>query len=53
LLEDERHAENAFPEIDRGLAVGADDGDVVNALCLKLPHVILPQRLRALSGYSA
>ena len=40
LLEDERHAEHAFPEVDRRLAVGAGDGDVVHALALKLPHSV-------------
>ena len=38
LLEHERHAEHSFPEVDGGLAVGADDGDVVDALALKLSH---------------
>jgi hypothetical protein len=38
LLEDERHAQHAFPEVDRRLPVGADDGDVVHALALELPH---------------
>ena len=38
LLEDERHAEHAFPEVDRRLAPGADDRDVVDALGLELPH---------------
>src|SRR3954447_12088623 len=38
LLEDERHPEHAFPEVDRRLAVGADQRDVVHALALKLPH---------------
>ena len=32
LLEDERHAEHPLPEVDRRLPVGADDGDVVDAL---------------------
>ena len=36
LLEDEGHAEQALPEVDRGLPVGAHDGDVVDALGLKL-----------------
>src|SRR4029078_11049228 len=40
LLEDERHAEHAFPEVDRRLAVGAGDGDVVHGLALKLPHSV-------------
>ena len=38
LLEDERHAEHALPEVDRRLPVGADDRDVVDALALELPH---------------
>ena len=38
LLEDERHPEHALPEVDRRLAVRADDRDVVDALALELPH---------------
>ena len=38
LLEDEGHAEHAFPEVDRGPAVRADERDVVHALGLKLLH---------------
>ncbi len=38
LLEHERHPEHALPEVDRRLAVGADERDVVDALALKLPH---------------
>src|SRR4029079_2590046 len=38
LLEHERHAEHALPEVDRRLAVRADDGDVVDALALELAH---------------
>src|SRR5436190_4920761 len=38
LLEDERHPEHAFPEVDRRLPVGADERDVVDALALELPH---------------
>ena len=34
LLEDEGHAEEALVEVDGGFAVGADDGDVVDALGL-------------------
>ena len=30
LLEDEGHAEHAFPEVDRGLPVGPDERDVVD-----------------------
>ena len=47
LLEDERHAEHALPEIDRGLPVGADQGDVVHALRLQLLHGCPPRRLAA------
>ena len=38
LLEDERHPEQSFPEVDRRLPVGADEGDVVHALALELLH---------------
>ena len=38
LVEDERHAEHALPEVDRRLPVGADERDVVDALALELPH---------------
>ena len=38
LLEHERHAEHALPEVDRGLPVGAHDRDVVDALRLQLAH---------------
>ena len=38
LLEDEGHAEQALPEVDRGLAVRADQRDVMQALGLKLFH---------------
>jgi hypothetical protein len=41
LLEDEGHAEHAFPEIYRGLPVGADERYVVNALSLQLAHMPL------------
>ena len=44
LLEDEGHAEHAFPEIDRGLPVGADQGDVVHPLRLQFLHHCLPPR---------
>ena len=44
LLEDERHAEDALPEVDRGLPVGPDQSDVVNALRLKLSHPFPPYR---------
>ena len=49
LLEDERHAEHAFPEIDRGLPVCADQGDVVHALRLKFLHALLPMCRSSLS----
>ena len=38
LLEHERHAEHALPEVDRRLPAGADDRDVVNTLGLQLAH---------------
>src|SRR6185503_14458269 len=40
LLEHEGHAQDALPEVDRGLAVGAHEGDVVDALGLELLHVV-------------
>jgi hypothetical protein len=40
LLEDERHAERALPEVDRGLPAGSDDRDVVDALALEFSHLI-------------
>src|SRR4051794_4257089 len=36
LLEHERHAEHALPEVDRRLTAGPDDGDVVDTLALQL-----------------
>ena len=45
LLEDERHAEHALPEVDRRLPVGADEGDVVDALALELLHGASSYRL--------
>src|SRR5262249_27574246 len=47
LLEHERHAEHAFPEVDRRLPVRADGRDVVDALALELPH-----RCRSFDLYS-
>jgi hypothetical protein len=38
LLEDERHPEQAFPEVDRRLSLGTDDRDVVDTLTLDLAH---------------
>ena len=38
LLEHERHPEQALPEADRRLPVGADERDVVHALALDLAH---------------
>ena len=38
LLEDERHAEHAFPEVDRRLPVGSGERDVVDTLALKFSH---------------
>src|SRR6202042_126295 len=43
LLENERHAEHALPEVDRGLAIGADQRDVMHTLRLKLLHWTPPQ----------
>src|SRR5712691_3472826 len=34
LLEDERHSEHAFPEVDRGPAIRPDDRDVMDTLAL-------------------
>ena len=48
LLEHERHAEQALPEVDRGLPGGADDRDVVDALALDLPHRTPSDRRTAL-----
>ncbi len=43
LFEHERHAQNAFPEVDRRLPVGAVQRDVVNALYLDYGHrLVLP-----------
>src|SRR4029077_1182400 len=42
LLEHERHSQHALPEVDRGLAVGARQRDVVDALRLYLPHGLPP-----------
>ena len=41
LLEDERHSQHAFPEIDRALLGRTDEGDVVKPLHLDLFHVCL------------
>src|SRR5690606_13649299 len=38
LFEDEGHSQNAFPEVDRGLPVRADERDMMNALRLQFPH---------------
>ena len=38
LLEDEGHAKDALPEVDRRLPVGPDERDVVDTLGLKLSH---------------
>src|SRR5262245_32641747 len=48
LLEHERHAEHALPELDRRLALRSDERDVVDALGLDLPH----QRETSLDLYS-
>src|SRR5690606_19559358 len=42
LLENEGHAEHAFPEVDRGLPVRSNERDVMDALCLKFSHDVLP-----------
>ena len=34
LLEHQRHAEHAFPKVDRGLPVGPDERDMMHALRL-------------------
>src|SRR5690242_17465068 len=41
LLEEERHAQHALPEINRTLLRGSNDGDVVDALYLSLLHGLL------------
>ena len=47
LLEDERHAQYALPEVDRRPPVGPDGLDVVDALALELPHLrVLPDEAR-------
>ena len=38
LLEEVRHPEHPFPEVDGALARGADDGNVVRELHLNLSH---------------
>ena len=38
LVEHEGHAEQALPEVDRGLPVGPHDRDVVDTLALELAH---------------
>jgi hypothetical protein len=40
LIEDEGHAQHALPEIDRGLAIGAVERDVMHALHLDLPEFV-------------
>src|SRR5450755_2414470 len=49
LLEHERHPEDAFPEVDRGLPVGPHDRDVVDTLALKLAHWPSPLYWRSTS----
>src|SRR5271163_1629594 len=41
LFEDEGHAEQALPEVDRGLAIRANQRDVVDALSLNFFHRFL------------
>ena len=52
LLEEERHAQHALPEIHRALLGGSDDCDVVNALHLCLLHrtllLVIPLKIVAL-----
>jgi hypothetical protein len=38
LIEDEGHSEDAFPEVDGGLTIRADQRDVMQPLCLELSH---------------
>src|SRR3954454_18907827 len=53
LLEHERHTEHSLPEVDRRLPIRADDGDVVHALALELPHSPQPTSCsRSLDLYS-
>src|SRR4051794_21839996 len=52
LLEDERHPEHALPEVERGLPIGADDRDVVDALGLELPHRAAAYRSTSFDLYS-
>ena len=44
LLEHQRHAEHALPEVDRRLPVGANQRDVMHALGLEFGHVDLRKR---------
>ena len=46
LLEHQRHAEHAFPEVDRGLPVGANKRDVMHALRLQFAHRGLSAEIR-------
>src|SRR5208337_3110442 len=52
LLEDEGHAEHPLPEVDRGLAIGADQRDVVQTLRLELLHLSLLMPFRRVDLYS-
>src|SRR3954449_240184 len=38
LLEDERHAEHALPEVDRRLSIGSPDREEVATPALEVPH---------------
>ena len=54
LLEDERHPEQALPEVDRRLPAGADERDVVDALALQLAQLAhRPQHHRRMPGLSS
>ena len=55
LLEHERHPEHALPEVDRGLAIGAHQGDVMDPLDLDLSHAAdatsrQPRRIKPADG---
>src|SRR5690606_28317058 len=43
LLENERHAEHAFPKVYGGLAISTNQSDVVHPLTLHASHFLAPQ----------